>query len=169
LRNGVASPITDAVRQDQHPLRREGLLRRTAPFLAIALLAFAAVPLSSQPLNPPALISAAALLTLIAGAIVLVPWDRLPPYAASAPPIAYFLVVALLVQTAGGGPSGYVPLVLLPIFWLALYGTRSELGIAMASGFVPVSFGPPSGWPSRGGDVAVSTARRPPAATRRAQ
>ena len=135
MRNGVASPITDAVRQDQHPLRREGLLRRTAPFLAIALLAFAAVPLSSQPLNPPALISAAALLTLIAGAIVLVPWDRLPPYAASAPPIAYFLVVALLVQTAGGGPSGYVPLVLLPIFWLALYGTRSELGIAMVAAF----------------------------------
>jgi signal transduction histidine kinase len=123
------------VRQDLHPLRREGLLRRTAPFLAIALLAFAAVPLSSQPLNSPALIAAAALLVLIAGAIVFVPWHRLPSYAASAPPIAYFLVVALLVQTAGGGPSGYVPLVLLPIFWLALYGTRSELAIAMVAAF----------------------------------
>jgi signal transduction histidine kinase len=135
LRNGIGSPITDAVRQDLHPLRREGLLRRTAPFLAIALLAFAAVPLSSQPLNPPALTAAAALFVLITAAVVLVPWDRLPPYAASAPPIAYFLVVALLVQTAGGGPSGYVPLVLLPIFWLALYGTRSELAIAMVAAF----------------------------------
>jgi signal transduction histidine kinase len=135
LRNGIGSPITDAVRQDLHPLRREGLLRRTAPFLAIALLAFAAVPLSSQPLNSPALIAAAALLVLIAAAIVFVPWRRLPPYAASAPPIAYFLVVALLVQTAGGGPSGYVPLVLLPIFWLALYGNRSELAIAMVAAF----------------------------------
>jgi signal transduction histidine kinase len=103
--------------------------------MAIALLAFAAVPLSSQPLNSPALIAAAALLALIAGAVVFVPWDRLPPYAASGPPIAYFLVVALLVQTAGGGPSGYVPLVLLPIFWLALYGTRSELAIAMVAAF----------------------------------
>jgi PAS domain S-box-containing protein len=45
------------------------------------------------------------------------------------------VVVALLVQTAGGGPSGYVPLVLLPIFWLALYGTRSELAIAMVAAF----------------------------------
>jgi len=68
-------------------------------------------------------------------AVVFVPWNRLPPYAAAIPPIAYFLVVALLVQTAGGGPSGYVPLVLLPIFWLALYGTRSELAIAMVAAF----------------------------------
>jgi signal transduction histidine kinase len=123
------------MREDQRPLRREGLLRRSAPFMAIALLAFAAVPLSSQSVNSPALIAAAGLLALIVAAVMFVPWDRLPPYAASIPPIAYFLVVALLVQTAGGGPSGYVPLVLLPIFWLALYGTRSELAIAMVAAF----------------------------------
>jgi signal transduction histidine kinase len=123
------------MREDQRPLRREGLLRRSAPFMAIALLAFAAVPLSSQSVNSPALIAAAGLLALIVAVVVFVPWDRLPPYAASIPPIAYFLVVALLVQTAGGGPSGYVPLVLLPIFWLALYGTRSELAIAMVAAF----------------------------------
>ncbi|MEK6252314.1 MAG: PAS domain-containing sensor histidine kinase [Actinomycetota bacterium] len=120
---------------DQHPLRREGLLRRSAPFLAIALLAFAAVPLSSGPLNSPALIAAAALLALIVAAVVFIPWKRLPQSAAAVPPIAYFIVVALLVQTAGGGPSGYVPLVLLPIFWLALYGTRSELAVAMVAAF----------------------------------
>jgi PAS domain S-box-containing protein len=121
------------VSQDQNPLRREGLLRRSAPFLAVALVAFAAVPISSQKLNEPALIAAAVLMVLIVLAVVLLPWDRLPPYAPSIPPIAYFLVVALLVQTAGGGPSGYVPLALLPIFWLALYGTRSELAIAMVA------------------------------------
>jgi signal transduction histidine kinase len=103
--------------------------------MAIALLAFAAVPLSSQRLNSPAVIAAAGLLALIVAVVVFVPWNRLPPYAAAIPPIAYFLVVALLVQTAGGGPSGYVPLVLLPIFWLALYGTRSELAIAMVAAF----------------------------------
>ena len=123
------------MREEQNPLRREGLLRRSAPFLAVALLAFAAVPISSQPLNSPALIAAAALLAVIVVAVVLVPWHRLPPYAQSVPPITYFLVVALLVQTAGGGPSGYVPLALLPIFWLALYGTRSELAIAMVAAF----------------------------------
>jgi signal transduction histidine kinase len=127
--------MTDPVRADIHPLRREGLLRRSAPFLAIALLAFAAVPISSQPLNSPPLIAAVALFALIVAAVVYVPWDRLPSYAAAVPPIAYFLVVALLIQTAGGGPSGYVPLALLPIFWLALYGNRSELAIAMVAAF----------------------------------
>jgi signal transduction histidine kinase len=135
LRNGIAEPITDPVTQARHPLRREGLLRRSAPFLAIALLAFAAVPISSQPLNSPALIAAVALFGCIAAAVVWVPWERLPRYAEAAPPIAYFLVVALLIQTAGGGPSGYVPLALLPIFWLALYGDRSELAIAMVAAF----------------------------------
>jgi signal transduction histidine kinase len=123
------------VREDQNPLRREGLLRRAAPFLAIALLAFAAVPISSSSAETPPLIAAAVLLGLIVAAVLFVPWDRLPPYATAVPPITYFLVVALLVQTAGGGPSGYVPLALLPIFWLALYGTRSELGIAMIAAF----------------------------------
>jgi two-component system phosphate regulon sensor histidine kinase PhoR len=103
--------------------------------MAIALLAFAAVPLSSQRLNSPALIAAAGLLALIVAAVVFIPWERLPQSAAAVPPIAYFIVVALLVQTAGGGPSGYVPLVLLPIFWLALYGTRSELAVAMVAAF----------------------------------
>jgi PAS domain S-box-containing protein len=122
------------VSQDQNPLRREGLLRRSAPFLAVALLAFAAVPISSTP-NTPAVIAAAVLLALIALAVVFVPWGRLPPYATAAPPIIYFLVVALLVQSAGGGPSGYVSLSLLPVFWLALYGTSSELAIAMVAAF----------------------------------
>ena len=122
------------VSEDQNPLRREGLLRRSAPFLAVALLAFAAVPIASAPNHPP-LIAAGALLALIVLSGAFLPWDRLPPYATAGPPIAYFLVVALLVQSAGGGPSGYVPLALLPIFWLALYGTSSELAIAMVAAF----------------------------------
>ena len=122
------------VSEDQNPLRREGLLRRSAPFLAVALLAFAAVPIASAPNHPP-LIAAGLLLALIVLAGAFLPWHRLPPYATAGPPIAYFLVVALLVQSAGGGPSGYVPLALLPIFWLALYGTSSELAIAMVAAF----------------------------------
>ncbi len=121
--------------EDQNPLRREGLLRRSAPFLAIAVLAFAAAPLSSQPMHSPALIAAGVLTVLIIVAALIVPWRRLPPYAQSVPPIMYFLVVALLIQTSSGGASGYVPLALLPIFWLALYGTRSELAIAMVAAF----------------------------------
>ncbi|KKL17445.1 hypothetical protein LCGC14_2485490, partial [marine sediment metagenome] len=42
-------------------------------------------------------------------------------------------MVALLIQSAGGAASGYVPLVMVPIFWLALYGTRSELAAAITA------------------------------------
>src|SRR5690348_17660788 len=38
-------------------------------------------------------------------------------------------------------------------------GSPSELGMPMASGLVPATFGPPGG-PSLAGDVAVSTATR---------
>jgi hypothetical protein len=46
-------------------------------------------------------------------------------------------------------------------------GPPSELGIAIAIGLVLASFGPPSGCPSRGGEVEVSIATRPPSASRR--
>src|SRR5256885_951675 len=45
----------------------------------------------------------------------------------------------------------------------ATSGLPSELGIAIASGFVPASFLPPSGGPSRSGEVAVSAAEKPSA------
>jgi hypothetical protein len=59
--------------------------------------------------------------------------------------------------------------VTLPIDTSATTGDPSLLGIAIASGFVPASFGPPAGEPSRRGDVAVSAATRPPSASRRTQ
>ena len=46
-------------------------------------------------------------------------------------------------------------------------GAASELGMASASGFVPASGSPPSGCASRAGEVAVSAATSPPAASRR--
>jgi hypothetical protein len=56
-----------------------------------------------------------------------------------------------------------------PIETSATIGLPSELGIAIDSGLVLASFGPPSGWPSRAGEVVVSTATRPPSASLRVQ
>ena len=59
------------------------------------------------------------------------------------------------------------PQVIAPIETSATTGSPSELGIPIASGFVPASFGPPSGWPSRArrgrrqhADEAASASRR---------
>ncbi|CAN5118063.1 hypothetical protein BH20ACT22_BH20ACT22_21800 [soil metagenome] len=46
-------------------------------------------------------------------------------------PLAYFVVIALLREAEGGSVSGYGTLVLLPICWLALYGTRVQLSAAL--------------------------------------
>ena len=36
------------------------------------------------------------------------------------------------MRQAGDGPSGFLPLVILPVLWLALYGTRRQLLITLA-------------------------------------
>ena len=58
-------------------------------------------------------------------------------------------------------PASTSPWVTAPIETSTTIGSPSLDGIAIASGFVPVSGAPPSGWASRGGEVAVRTATRP--------
>src|SRR5436305_4730385 len=54
-------------------------------------------------------------------------WGRLPGWTEALPALLFFVVVVLLRHGAGGTASGFSPLVLLPIVWLALYGTRPQL------------------------------------------
>ena len=114
-----------------HPFAREGLIQRVLPFAGTALLAFALVPLPPAESQPRSLLLAVFLIAGILTAAFLAPWDRLPPFAQTLPPLAYLPVVALLRDAEGGGASGYAPLVLLPVIWLALYGKRSELAVAI--------------------------------------
>jgi diguanylate cyclase (GGDEF)-like protein len=72
------------------------------------------------------LFAAAGLLTLvIVVAAVAAPWELLPGWGPCTLAFAYLIVVALL--RAAGGPSGVAPMVLLPVFWLGLCGTRRQL------------------------------------------
>jgi PAS domain S-box-containing protein len=48
-------------------------------------------------------------------------------------PLAYFVVVAVLRHSGTTGGSGFVPLVMLPIVWLALFGTRGQLLVGLAA------------------------------------
>jgi diguanylate cyclase (GGDEF)-like protein len=111
---------------------REGLARRSAPFLGVMILAIALLPL------PPGVggVTEIAIASVLTGLIVLTvwfaPWDRLPRYAEAVPPLSYFVVIALLRESQGGALSGYSALAMLPVFWLALYGTRQQLAIAIA-------------------------------------
>ena len=111
---------------------RDGLLRRGAPFLGAMLLALLVYPLPPVGNEPNALYGAALLSALIVLAATAAPWARLPRFAEVVPPLAYFVVIALLRESDGAAQSSYSVLALLPMFWLALYGTRRDLAVAMA-------------------------------------
>ena len=114
------------------PLRREGLLRRVAPFAIAATIGVLTVPMPPGRIDSVASLVAATVLTaLIIAAALLAPWHGLPAWSQAVVPLAYIPVVALLRQAEGGGSSGFAILLLLPVFWLALYGTRRQLVVSV--------------------------------------
>jgi diguanylate cyclase (GGDEF)-like protein len=120
---------------------RPGLLRKSAPFLGAMLLALAVLPLPPDGDRPVAVLLAVGLTALIVATVVFAPWHQLPRFAEAVPPLAYFVVIALLRESQGGSVSGYSALAMLPVFWLALYGTRSDLAIGIA-GLAATFFAP---------------------------
>jgi diguanylate cyclase (GGDEF)-like protein len=120
---------------------RQGLLARTAPFLLAIGVAFALTPLQPFEGSPDLILYAVAAASAIVIAVVFLPWQRLPRFAQSVPALAFFGVVLLLGEAGGGATSGYGPLVFLPVVWVALYGERWELALALA-GVAATFFGP---------------------------
>ena len=57
------------------------------------------------------------------------------------PPLAFFVVIAIARDVSGGSTSGLAPLVILPVLWFVLYGTRAQLWMA-AVGTATVFFVP---------------------------
>ena len=123
------------------PLARAGLLARVAPFAIAMALAPVAVLVPPGVVHPPALIAAAALTVLIAVSAFAIPWARLAPGWTVTLPLAYVAVVALLRYADGGADSELAPLVLLPVAWTALHGSRWQVGAVVAS--VPVALAAP--------------------------
>lgn len=124
-----------------------------APFSAAACLPFLLLWLPGAHWDT-SLVVVAGGLTLVTFVIAFrAPWEQLPEWAPSLIGFAYLVVVALLRDA--GGPSGVAPMVLLSVFWIALYGTRRQLscmlvGVALVF-IVPLALVggvnyPPSGW-----------------------
>ncbi len=111
---------------------RSGLWRRSAPFVGAMVLAIAVLPLPPGGDRLAEIVLASALTALVLVTVWVAPWHRLPRFAEVVPPLAYFVVIALLRESQGGAVSGYSVLAMLPVFWLALYGTRGQLAIGIA-------------------------------------
>ncbi len=111
---------------------REGLAGRVAPFAAAAagavLVGFIGIETAD-----PAWLATGAITT--AATIVLaltVPWRSLPRWVEVTPPLLYMLAVVAIRHASGGASSGFSPVFLVPILWLALFGTRPQLAAGIA-------------------------------------
>ncbi|WP_407344523.1 GGDEF domain-containing protein [Pengzhenrongella phosphoraccumulans] len=117
----------------KRPFSDSAALQRGAPFVILAFVAVVVELLTGASSSDLALVAAAG---VTAGALLVaafaVPWGRLPSWCDVIVPLGFFVVVALLRDARGGASSGYPPLVLLPVVWLAVYGTRAQLRMAIA-------------------------------------
>ena len=123
------------------PLDPEGLAARIAPFAGALLIAFAFLNLRHDGGSPNRIIIAAAVAAMLVLAVGAAPWRVLPGWAQTLPPLAFFVLVAVLMDVDGGSGSSFAPLALLPVLWLALYGTREQL-LAGILGAVAVFLAP---------------------------
>jgi diguanylate cyclase (GGDEF)-like protein len=102
------------------------------------------------PKGDPTWMAVGALLLVLSGAsAVLLVRERLPRPLYLVPPLAYIGVVAAVRAAVAGSNPAYAALFILPLVWLALHGTRTQLGfgLVMAAGALMLS-GPlqPEGW-----------------------
>ena len=109
------------------------ILKRIVPFLAIGVLGTWASVLLPGDFDETAALLASGLATILLLAGSFAPWDRLPQWTRVVTPILFLGVVALVRQATGGAASGLGALVLLPIIWLALYGTRTQIALGVAA------------------------------------
>jgi diguanylate cyclase (GGDEF)-like protein/PAS domain S-box-containing protein len=113
--------------------------RAMVPFLAVALVGPALMafpPYSDVVVRRQVLVLVLCGVCTVALALASV---RLPEasWAAAVPILAFFLVVVAARDVTGGSLSPLSPLVLLPILWIVLFGTRRQLWVAVvASGAV---------------------------------
>lgn len=115
------------------PLDAPGVPRRVAPFGFCGMAAAATIGWPAADHDKILAAAGIAIMVLIGVAWALVPWARLDASWQALPMFAFFPVIALLRHAAGGSASGFAPLIMLPVFWLSLYGSRRLLLLATAA------------------------------------
>ena len=128
------------------PLEGDGAGLRLLPWVGSGVLAFVLLPLLPGAGNLGNLL--AGLLLPISVALALLPrWERHPAWMQALPPLLPFVMIALVRGFNESAIAAYSPVVLLPVFWFALYGTRLQLLISVIC--VGITYAVPS--PALGG------------------
>ena len=100
------------------------------PFGGATLLAFMLVPIGWHVKWPEYVMALALTLAVFTG-IALTRWQRVPSGVRLVPPAVFLCAAALLRDSGGGLGSGIATLALLPVFWVALHGTRAGLWLVV--------------------------------------
>ncbi len=108
-------------------MRSRTIATRLVPFALAAALPFPTAFIPPERDHPELMVWGAVLTVVVALSSVLLPWGRLPVWAPVVPSILYCVSIALMRHAEGGATSGLSLLLLLPVVWQALYGTRGHL------------------------------------------
>lgn len=101
------------------------------PFLALAAigaLSLALPPYNSKPVH---LVASLALVAGMVVALRLAMRRKTRSWVDVVAPLGSFPLIVMLRDATGGAESGLDPLVAIPVFWLAIFGTRRDLRAAM--------------------------------------
>jgi diguanylate cyclase (GGDEF)-like protein/PAS domain S-box-containing protein len=114
---------------------RAGIGRRVLPFLV------GTVPVFGSLVFLPPTNAETFLIGLVLGMICLVlamftPWKRLPKVAEVTAPALGIVAIAFMRDGTGASTSGYSVLMLLPVLWVALYGSARQVVITVLALFV---------------------------------
>jgi len=117
------------------PFSHDGIWRRLLPFAGSAVLGIVVLlqgaPMGSRATDA-ALISVAGTVAIVLLAVFF-PWDRFPESLQAIPPVGYIVIVLGYMLGTGNELIRSEPLLLLPIFWMALYHPRSHLLAGLAA------------------------------------
>ena len=103
--------------------------RRVAPFIVAALAGYAVSPFVGA--AGWKVLIGGALIPIAVGLVFVTPWSRLPAWAQAIPPLLGLAGLGLLRVLTGGVESEFTPLLILPLVWFAVYGTRAELAVCV--------------------------------------
>ena len=116
------------------------LARRLTPFAGAATLAFLLV-IPGSDMRWGEYGAAAVVTAAVLSGAVLLPWRHWSPWMRVAPALLFLVAVFLLRDAAGGATAGVSILAMLPVFWLAMHGTRGQL-LAVMCGVAAFWVGP---------------------------
>jgi hypothetical protein len=123
------------------PFSHDSIVRRVLPFAGAGLLGLV-VGLEGEAIgnqNVTASLITIACALVILFLVVFLPWDRFPEVVQAVPPVSAVIVFGYMLGT-GSQHILSAPLVLVPIFWMALYHPRSHLlaGLAAMWALLPI-------------------------------